>query len=314
MQTLPVDPPADLFRVTRIDLDRMAHRFEQTGLSCTLTELGRYVVAERLQDGYQEGCSIPVAASPGERVRIWDPRSVWQAGDVVITAGLALRDGLQVSRPVIGEVIRILGNSATLRVDGSGTPCIYGLMASDRHDATLDRWRSATEDAVAALRDRSDEESRIDHLLWARGERIWGELLDALREDARFIALRGQWFLRSLAVIPSRQELEVLARVLLRSSEGPWSPTDLAPWHSGCGASSLFGLDLAMHAHPDLFTNIDPGAGPRWILAGPPPGPYTARQAAYDPESYQLLCEPGDLLPEEVVHRLWALDLLDVIV
>jgi hypothetical protein len=314
MQTLPVDQPADLFRVTRTDLDRMAHRFEQTGLSCTLTELGRYFVAGRLRGGCQEGGSIPMAASSEERVRIWDPGRAWHAGDVVITAVLALRDGLQVSRPVIGEVIRVLGNSATLRVDGSGTPCIYGMMAPGRRDATLDRWRAATEDAVAALRDRSDEDSRIDHLLWALGESIWGDLLGALRQDARFIALRGQWFLRSLAVTPSRQELEALARVLLRSSEGPWSPADLVGWQPGRGASGLFGLDLAMHAHPDLFMNIDPGAGPRWILAGPPPGPYTARQAAYDPESYQLLCEPGDLLREEVVQRLWALDLLDVIV
>ena len=105
-----------------------------------------------------------------------------------------------------------------------------------------------------------------------------------------------------------------MARRLLYSPEGPWSPVDLVPWQPGRGAAGVFGLDLAMQAHPDLFTNIDPGAGPRWVLAGPPPGSYTARQGAYDPESYQLLCQPGDLLSDEIVHRLWVLGLLNVIV
>jgi hypothetical protein len=308
-----VDYPEGFLEITQNDLDRIARRMEQTGLAYDLTVLGRQFARGRLRYGPEEEAPLPRVIHPRVRVHVWDPRRAWHVGDYAVMAIPALRDQSQVYLPVMGEVIRIQGRSATVRVDGSKHAGIYGLVGWNHRDAALEGRQEAVEDAVAALRYRSDEVSQVDHLLWTRGGEIWGRLLSALRHDPRFVVLQGEWFLRSLLVMPSRQHLEELAHRVLHSTEEPRSAADLLalqPPDGGSGAAALFGLSLAMQAHSDLFTQIDPGATPRWVLAGPPPGPYTARQAAYDPETYTLLCEPGDLLSEEVVGRLWALGLL----
>jgi hypothetical protein len=317
MQVPTVEDHADLFRITQTDLDRIARRMEHTGLSRTLTALGRQLVRGRLRHGAESGPPVPPVIHTRDQVHVWDPGGLWHVGDHAIIPVPMLRDGHQIYLPSIGEITRIHGNSATLWIDGLNSSSVYGLTGHDHRDPSLDRWREAIEHAVKELRQRSDEVSRVDALMWTRGTEIWSSLLCALRDDARFVTLQGEWFLRSLVVMPSKSELEALARVMLQAAERPWRVADLLPWYrSGrdAGAAGLYGLHMAMQARPDLFTNVDPGPAPRWVLAGPPPALYTARQAAYDPENYELLCEPGDLLSEAVVQRLWMLGLLTAVV
>ena len=317
MSPFPVDYPADFFRITQADMDRIARRMEQTGLTRNLTDLGRHFVRGRLRYGAEKGDPLRLHVRRRDQVRVWDPGRAWHVGDYAVMAIPALRDRLQIFVPAIGEILRIQGNSATIRVDGLSTPSVYGLTGREHRDAFLDHWRDSIEATVAALRHRSDEASRIDYLMWTGASEVWGRLLSALRHDTRFVMLQGEWFLGSLVVRPSKAALEELARVMLRSAQGPSSVADLMPLCPAggpSGAAGLIGLNLAMQERPDLFTNVDPGSAPRWVRAVPPPGTYTARQAAYDPDNnYTLLCEPGDLLGEDVLHRLWELGLLDVV-
>lgn len=308
--------PDDFFRITQADLDRIARQMAQTERARTLTELGRQLVQRRLRAGAEEGTVLTPSGETCQDVLVWDPARAWHVGDHAIVAVPSLWDGRQVYKPAIGEIVRIQGNSATLRVDGLSTSCIYGLTGRDHPDASLARWREAIEAWVAALGRRRDATGRLEYLMWVRGGEVWSRLLDALRHDTRFVCRQGEWFLHRLVVVPSETELEKLAGLLLHSMEGPWSAADLLPRlrPRTATAREVFGLNLAMQERPDLFANISPGSTPRWVPAGPPPGPCLARHAAYDPETFELLCEPGDLLTEERIRRLWALDLLDAIV
>jgi hypothetical protein len=76
----------------------------------------------------------------------------------------------------------------------------------------------------------------------------------------------------------------------------------------------LFGLYLGLRQHRRLFHNTTPDQQPHWVLAGPPPGPFTPHYAAYDPASYEILCRPGHEMPPALVERLWQLELLAAVV
>jgi hypothetical protein len=164
---------------------------------------------------------------------------------------------------------------------------------------------------------RSDEEALIDYVLWTYGELIFGRLRSALRHDSRFVVLQGRWFLRSLAVRPTQDRLVDLTQRLLMEVERPLSTAEVIPLLTGPpfqDDAQLYGLSLALEERPDLFTNIGRGGRGQWVLSCPPEGHYTARLAAYDPETGEVLCEPGEVLSRETVERLWSLDLLRIVI
>lgn len=312
-QLHPSDYPIEFCRLCDGDLDRVARRIQRTQEAYDLTALGRRLVRGRLRYGPEKGQSLATEEVPEHRIRVWDPAAAWHEGDHALFGVPAMRDGARLLVPVVGRLGKIHGQGVTVRLDGGGETRIYGLAARDRHDEMLVRWRQSVEEAVTALGKSDDEDSRIDYVLWRHGEEILSVLLAALRHDPRFIELNGCWFLRSLAVVPSEGQLENLARTMLQSADDPMGAEELVHRCQPSlreGAAGLFGLAMALGERPDLFRNVAPGLNPRWVLAGPPPGTYVARLAAYDPESYAVLCEPGDTLTEDVLRRLWDLDLL----
>ena len=60
----------------------------------------------------------------------------------------------------------------------------------------------------------------------------------------------------------------------------------------------------------DLFEDVKQGERPAWILVGTPPGSVMAKHAGYDPETYEILCQPGGEIESDQVKRLWDLELL----
>ncbi|OQA11864.1 MAG: hypothetical protein BWY63_03856 [Chloroflexi bacterium ADurb.Bin360] len=159
------------------------------------------------------------------------------------------------------------------------------------------------------------EKTQMEYVLLRFGERLVTQILNALRQDSRFIELDGRWFLRQLAAFPTEAQLGFLAWEMVSLHE-PRSTLDLVPLIQPpltAGDAGLFGLYLALRQHSELFGNADPGLRPRWRLVGPPPGAGTARNAAYDPATYTVLCMPGETLAPELVERLWGLELLESI-
>lgn len=305
-----------LFLVYREDLNRLARWLQLRASAQDLTTLLRRFVRGRLRYGpVQRGTLVTDTVREG-LVRFWDPSKAWQVGDLAIFPEPVMRDRVRAFTPAIGEVIRMQGNGAMVRIDGRPSPQVFGTASSQQGGSALRHWRRSVEDLVRALPDRSDELSSIDYTLYRFGEAAAANLLSALRQDIRFVTLEGQWFLRSLVVSPSPAQLDGLAYAMLLADR-PMTVAELLPLvppPATSGAAGRFGLSLCLQERPDLFYNVDDGARPRWALSGVPPGDYVARFAAYDPETGDVLCEPGDGLDAATVQRLWALGLLRAVV
>jgi hypothetical protein len=164
---------------------------------------------------------------------------------------------------------------------------------------------------VETRRGARDIETQTEYVILEHGKRVISQLLEALRADERFVRLAGRWFLRELAVPTTDEQLAALAWAMVPLDE-PKPTADLVPLVQPSlseGDAGLFGLYLAMR-DSDLFQNADPGQRPRWLLSGPPPGACAVQHAAYDPETYEIICLPEESISPEVVEQLWEAQLL----
>jgi hypothetical protein len=301
------------FQVTEADLDRIAAHVRETGQAHDLTALARRVVRGRLRYGPETSAPAQDVWAKDPSVRLWDPAKDWKEGDHAIVAVGFPRGDHTVHKPFVGEVTLVEPGRVKIQIDALGKSRTYRTRA--RAD-DLEKWRQFVEDLVEARRGTQDAETQTEYVLLEHGERVFSQLLEALHIDERFVRLAGNWFLRELAAPASEEQLAALALAMVPLEE-PQPTADLVPLVQpplAEGDPGLFGLYLAMRQRSDLFTNADPGKRPRWVLAGPPPGTFTPQHAAYDPQTYEVLCLPGEPASSQVVQRLWELKLLQAVV
>jgi len=300
------------FQITDADLDRIEAHIRQTGQAHDLTTLARRVVRGRLRYGPESSAPAQPAWAEDPSVRLWDPAGEWKEGDHVIVARRIPKT--QVFEALVGEITAVEPQRVKVFLDGIGQPVTYQRAAPGSENAR--KWHAKVREVVAAKQRAPELEEQAEAVLLTHGERVVSQLLDALQADDRFVRLAGRWFLRDLAVPPTEEQLTALAWAMVPLEE-PQLTDALVPLVQpplAEGDPGLFGLYLAMRERTDLFRNVDPGKRPRWVLAGPPPGPCTPRRAAYDPQTYKVLCLPDQLIPPETVKRLWDLGLLRAVV
>jgi len=302
---------ADKFGVTTADLDRIATHIRETGQARDLTALARRVVRGRLRHGPETSAPAQPTWAKDRSVRLWDPAGEWREGDHVIVAVGFSKSGRTLYEPFVGEVTVVERERVEVQIDALGESRSYSMRAKYGAD-DLQKWRRLVEELVKARRGTKDVKTQIEYVILEHGERVISQLLDALRADSRFLRLAGRWFLRELAVCPTEEQLTTLAWAMVCQEEP--QPTEalvsLVQPPPAEGDPGLFGLYLAMRERTDLFENVDPGKRPRWALVSPPPGSFTPRYAAYDPQTYEVLCVQGEPAPPEMVSRLWDLGLL----
>ncbi len=305
------------FRVCGRDLSHIIGRMMTTRAAEDLTTLARHLIQDRLESGPARSAAIVHSVSDRDRVRLWDPTDAWHAGDRALFSLPVVRNGQRALAPCAGEVMQVRGRTVVVRLDGESGTRIYGSAPASGDTVSVVEWRQSVEDLIRTLPDCDSVEAHVDYVLWSLGGSILTALLSVLRQDGRFIALDGRWFLRSVAVVPSDQQLEGLAFAVVTVADRPLTVAEmlpLLPAPSSQGDAGLFGLALGLSQRPDLFLNIDAETRPRYSLVAPPPGDYIARNAAFDPQTYGLLCEVGDTLTPETVQRLWELGLLSTVI
>jgi hypothetical protein len=298
------------FAITEADVNRLASYIAETDQAHDLTSLARRIVRGRLRHGYETSAPAQPAWTRDTSVRLWDPAGQWQKGDHVVVARMVSKD---VYEPFFGEIIMVESHQVRLVLDGVTQPAIYQRAAPDSDKAR--KWHAKVKEVVAEKQKASNLEERTGAILLKHGDRVASQLLHALRADERFVRLAGRWFLRRMAMLLSEKQLAALAWAMLDLDE-PQPTQDLLSLLDPPvteGDAGLFGLYTGMRDRSDLFANADPGQRPRWVLAGPPPGPAVAGYAAYDPDTHHVLCEPDETLDESTARRLWELDLFRVV-
>jgi hypothetical protein len=300
------------FAITRNDLDRTAAHIHETACAHDLTALAKRVVRGRLLYGPDAGARAvpPWASDPS--VRLWDPAGQWQIGDHAIV--LTWSSALKRSAVMLGEIVAMDSSGANVAVDDKWSAERRFLFAAIG-SGSANEWQETVRKAVETLRKGVSPEEQVEAVLLQHGHQVGGQLLDALQPDPRFVSLGRRWYLRELAAPLTEQQISALGWAMLQLDDA--QPTEtlvkLVEPPLAEGDRGLFGLYLAMRDRADLFSNADPGQRPRWVLAGPPPGPFVPRCAAYDPQTYEVLCLPDERASPEVAKHLWDLGLLQAV-
>ncbi|MGC9349131.1 MAG: hypothetical protein ACP5JG_13380 [Anaerolineae bacterium] len=311
---------ARIFSLTQADLSAIADLMRASGEAYDVTTLARRIIQSRLRRG-PELSSGPASDGllPTHQVRPWDSHSAWRAGDrTIVIVPLPRPD--RAYAPRVGEISYVEDDHVVVHVDGLSAPQVYpaghvgGHASADASDGFREGIDShlALESKMAMLADAEEEELRIDYILWRYGHYVVGRLLHALETDDLFVELEGLWFLTELADRPDAEALTNLARQMFNGPGEPMSMDELVPLLGAPmgDVAARFGLLVAMREQTELFEEVGSSSRPRWLLRCPPPMQMLATNAVYDPETYEVLCRPGDMLSSPVVQRLWDLDLL----
>lgn len=301
------------FNVTTADLIRIADYIGRTEKADDLGSLVKRVVRGRLRYGRDNSAVIATTATTtaSTSVKLWDPVGTWQIGDHAIV--LILRKP-RVYEALIGEVKIVAQDRVVFHLPSENRSIAF---ARAEPGSELGRkWHAKVREVAAQKREAQDEAERLDLIVLEYGSHIAEQLLTALRKDERFMLLSGRWFLRELAELPSDEQMAALAWSLLAAPEPQSTEAlfDQMVETAAVGDAGLFGLYLALQQRPEVFGNTEPGKRPLWKIVGPPPGSFVPQHAAYDPESYEILCMPGETTQAEVVARLWETELLTAVV
>jgi len=307
----------DEFDITEADLERIAQRMRENRSAYSLDELAKRVVRGRLRHGPEQSPAALQVSAEDPSVRLWDPAGNWAVGDHVVVAVGFTKDEVRFHEPFVGEIVAIEAGKVTVRVDALEKSVDYYTRAK-YSDEDLQLWRRFVEALVEARRGTRDVESQVEYVLLEHSQRVASRLLDALQADGRFLTLEGRWFLRELMRSLSADQVESLLQQMLAQSE-PMSTPDLVSLVNPPvpeGDVGLFSLYPALNAS-ESFENVGTDTRPLWRAVPPPPPPPERAMGAYfayDPETYEILLQPGQRLTPRLAQRLQELDLYDVVV
>lgn len=305
---------AEEFRITKADTERIASYIRRNDRAYDFTNLAKRVVRGRLRHGSESSAPVEISGVDASSVRTWDPAATWKIGDLAIVAASVIKGDKRVFVPSVGEITKMEKETVTLKIDSLEKSLSFSTIPKYSKD-DLQKWRQFVEKLLDDWLG-GDLMSHVDYIFMKHGERVASQLLAALISDERFIGLSGRWYLKELATLLGEERIEAIAHYMLRKNR-PQLLEDImtvVSAHLEQGDTGLFGLYLTMQNKSEQFSNIGREDKPQWILAGPPLGPFTAKCDAFDPETYDVLCQPGDEVSPEIVKRLWDEGLLHAVV
>lgn len=301
-------PWGEAFEPSDRDLNRIADHIRSTGKAQDLTHLARLVIGEVLHSTPQQVERDHDAKTEHASVQLWDPAGEWEVGDQVI---VAVRLRLDRFEPQVGEVTGVDTDRVHIFIAGSGQSKTY--MRAQPGSREADAWHLLVKSVAEAKARAEDEREQIDGIILTYGEQIISQLLNALRADDRFLCADGMWYLTQLAAQPNQAQVAGLAWRMTRLDEAVRTCELLALVKPPLpdGDQGLFGLYIALGQRPGLFKTAAGDQGLCWALCGDPPGGCMAEHAAYDPDTYEVLCLPHHPVGDKAARRLLELNLVE---
>jgi len=292
------------FTVTVADLDRFFARIQQDNKAFDLTSLVKQLVEGRLKFGHEVSPTVLKSWTGKESVRIWDPFVKWSFGDGIIVPRDVVGDGNDEDYECfIGEVIsvdRIRPFHIEIRLDGHDKPVPY---------------RYGNQDAIDVGQFSKDlvekKYGEVERIVAHFGNRIVSALLHALESDERFTGLEGEWYLVHKLPIIELSIFKSMHQTLLQKTS--FTLNDLLPMVQIDGLQNeilqKMAIQVVLQQLPERFENIGTLARPLWRARLPEPDQAQVTHYAYDPQTYEILCYPGQRLNKENAERLQELDI-----
>jgi hypothetical protein len=183
------------------------------------------------------------------------------------------------------------------------------------------RPQEEKEIALRIIERRLDPEAdpgneQAESILLEHGENILSLLKEALESDPRFTGLEGKWFLAERLPYLEPEALQTVHRTLLQNPSASIEEilSLLNEQASTDEALMKLALQTALLRLPERFENIGTLAYPQWKARLPEIEHAAVTHYAYDPQTYEILCRPGQRLSPKKAARLQELNLYGYVV
>jgi hypothetical protein len=152
---------------------------------------------------------------------------------------------------------------------------------------------------------------RAEGILLKHGELILSRLVEALQFDSRFTVLEGKWFIINKLPRIERDALQTVYRILLQNPSS--SQDEILALVKEDRSTDQILLRMALHTalrrSPERFENMGTSTRPQWKARLPDVEQAEVTHYAYDPQTYEILCRPGQRLSQKKAGRLQGLNL-----
>ena len=159
--------------------------------------------------------------------------------------------------------------------------------------------------------DSDNVDEQAEGILFKHGERILGRLAEKLRSESRFTGLEDKWFLTDKLPQIDGDALRRVHRLLLQNPSSTLDEVLSALKETGSTDKTILRMALhsALSRSPERFENMGTPAHPQWKARLPEIEQAEVIHYAYDPQTYEVLCRPGQRLSQKKAKRLQELNL-----
>ena len=304
------------FDITEADLDRIAERIRKEESAFDLTTLAKRVVQGRLRFGHELSQPVLSSWTGRSRVRLWDPAEQWAVGDRVIVARRVDDDaqGQKRFEAFVGDVVSFDSKYLKMHMDGIANPIEYERAPHGSENAV--KWYTKVREVVIQKEQSGETSEQTEAIILKHGERIVSRLLHSLEENGGFIGLENSWYLKELIQLLTKDQLDNLYKNLL-VLPNPQPVDQLVSMvipSPPVNKESRFSVHLGCLNHPKRFSNTGTPSRPLWQAIAPSPEEAVVTYYAFDPQTYQILTQPGQRLSQRQAQRLQDLGLYSQIV
>ena len=299
------------FDITDDDLERIADRIRRENRAFTLSELAQRVVRGRLKHGEDTSPAAMPEWVVKEKVRSWDEVETWQVGERVLVA----RSEQGQTKPYFGVITHADQDTFYIDLEEVEGEIKYGRVvpgspAAHQRYEHIKKLIREKEMAVRQQQRMAEDEENIELVLLGHGTHIATRLLSALENDERYVICEDRWFLTDLLVDMTPTQLTALHKRMLAHGESQPMAEVLSLVSSSLtrGDVGLFSLYKALeNDRQDRFEKHGTQASSQWRALKPPPPPWeqaVGMHYVYDPDTYEIILQPGQPLKKKVAERL----------
>lgn len=302
------------FHITNEDLDLAAGWLGRASTAQDLKAIALPILKARLEHGADSGLAAPSDLASEAVIRIWDPAAEWEVGDGVLL--VHDRFGNSKYEVFLGEITHLDHGAAEINIAELHTSRTFprtlpGTENARTNGSAAGAWRALIVELVKQKLGSGSPEEQAEGLLLEHGESILTRLAGALRQNPRFTSLMGRWALRECLPRLDPESLQVVHHFLLQNQGA--SLDDIMPVlkeHLAVDVHLLkMAVQVALQAAQERFEDIGTAARPQWKARLPAHDQAQVTHFAFDPQTFEILCSPGQRLSQKRARRLQELDL-----
>lgn len=301
---------SEQFNITQDDLQRITERLERESAPQDLKSIALRIIRGRLEHGHDLSPAVLSELTGKSSVRLWDPAGDWKVGDVVLVARHSGndQDGDPIHSAYLAEVMEIRVGLALIKIEHVGS-IKYSLASPGSLNAV--QWHETVREVVEKKLQSDDLEQQAEGILLRYGERILSHLAETLHSDSRLTEFEGKWFPTKKLPRLDDADLKLMHRTALQQ---PSLTLDelMAQVKKNVSIDETFlrvAIQATLEGAPHRFEKTGTSAQPQWKARLPEPSQAEVTHFAYDPQTYEILCRPGQRLTQKNAQRLQELNL-----